>query len=229
MKSNHNYKKGIYFFCIIFFAFIASCSKMNDLHDVYLRRGETIYVGKPDSVIFFAGKKRVKLRYWESDPKAAKLAVYWLSRTDSIILDIPPHLAKDSVEVIIPNLPEYSYSFELITMNKDYKNRSVPFQSSGNSYGDNFQSNLTNRGIKYTANPLLNKLTITWIGAVEKGIGTEVVYVNKDGDSEVKFVPMSEKSTVINDWSREAKYRTLFLPEPSAIDTFYTEFKTINP
>lgn len=228
MKSNYIYKMA-YLLYIVFFCILASCLKMNDLHDIYLRRGETIYVGKPDSVIFFAGRERVKLRYWESDPKATKLAIYWLSRTDSIILDIPSHLAKDSVEVIIPNLPEYGYSFDLVTMNKDYGNRSVPLQSSGNTYGDNFQSLLTNRVMKYILDTSLNELTIAWIGAIEKGIGTEVVYINNEGDNVIKFVPMTEKSTVINDWVGEVKYRTLFLPEPSAIDTFYTELETINP
>ena len=228
MKSSLICKK-VYIFCIVLFGFLASCSKMNDLHDIYLRRGETIYVGKPDSVMIFAGKKRVKLRYWQSDSKATKLVIYWLSRTDSILFDIPYHLPKDSVEVIIPNLPEYSYTFDLVTMNKDLGNRSVALHSSGNTYGDNFQSILTNRGIKYTIDTSLNILTINWVGAVEKGIGTEVVYATTVGDKVTKFVPMSEKSTVIDNWIGEVKYRTVFLPEPTAIDTFYTVLKAVNP
>lgn len=208
---------------------LGACSKMNDLHDVYLRRGETIYVGKPDSVKIFGGKERIKIRFWSSDPKAANLVIYWLNRTDSIVFSIPPHVATDSLEVIIPNLPEYNYSFEFVTTNKIFGNKSVPLEVNGNSYGANFQSSLLDRLISSTTLLTINQLEIKWLGTIEKGIGNEITYVNTSGVSKRIYVPMSDAQTLIDsvDLLKGIKTRTLFLPEPNAIDTFYTAFKDI--
>jgi hypothetical protein len=38
---------------------------------------------------------------------------------------------------------------------------------------------------------------------------------------------MSETATVLTDFASGLNYRTLFLPEKMAIDTFYTDFKVI--
>jgi len=224
MKSNKIYK--LLNLCIVFLVLLSSCSKMNDIQDKYLKRGETIYVGKPDSVKILAGKGRVKIRYWVSDPKAAKLAVYWLSRTDSVIIDIPAHLANDSMEFIIPNLPEYNYTFELVTMNKDFKNRSVTLQKSGSSYGAMYQSTLVDRAVSYSRRRLYSTyLETQWLGSIENSIGCQLVYVNTYGGTVKRFVPTIETTTLITDLVGGVNYRTLYLPTPTAIDTFYTDFK----
>lgn len=224
MKPNYIYK--LVNLCIVLFVLLSSCSKMNDMHDQYLQRGETIYVGKPDSVKVLAGKERVKIRYWSSDPKAVKLAVYWLSRTDSVIVDIPAHSAKDPLELIIPNLPEYNYSFELVTMNKDLKNRSVTFPVSGSSYGTKFQATLINRPIKSSLK-YPTYLETLWLGAIEKGIGCELKYVNALGASVKTFVPMTDKINTITDLVGGISYRTSYIPTPTSIDTFYTAYQPV--
>lgn len=228
MKSIHKFRL-LYSLATIALFSLGACSKMDDLHDPYLKRGETIYVGKPDSLKIFAGKDRVKLRYWISDPKSAKMTVYWLSRRDSVVIDIPPHSAKDSLEYIISNLPEYTHSFEFVTSNKNFENKSVTFQAPGTAYGDNFQSSLSNRIIQSTFLPSATELKINWLGSVEKGIGSEVVYFNSNGVSMKRYVPMIDSETLIEDVdvTKGVTTRTLFLPEPTAIDTFYTAYKEI--
>lgn len=205
------------------FLFLGACSEMNDLHDPYLRRGETIYVGKPDSVKIFAGNERALIRYWASDPKAAKLVVYWLSRTDSMVFDIPSHHPAEALEVMLTNLPEYNYTFELETLNEDYKYRSVTLEASGNTYGSFFQNSLRNRLVSSTEFSD-SQLQIEWLGAIENAIATEIVYMDTLGATSTVFAPMSEAVTVIDDVDNSVEYRTLFLPEENAIDTFYTEF-----
>src|SRR5690554_2206975 len=93
LKNRHIMKSKYEFFsflavCIFTVSVLSSCSKMNDLHDEYLKRGEQIYVGQPDSAKIFPGNERALLRYWTSDPKASKLLVYWNARQDSLLLDI---------------------------------------------------------------------------------------------------------------------------------------------
>ena len=226
MKSNNICQTGYIYILLLLIFSVSACSKMNDLHNKYLQNGEMIYVGKPDSVVAFAGKERVKLRYWVTDPKAVKMVIYWSSRTDSMVIDIPAHLAKDSLEVIIPNLPEKSYSFELVTMNKNNSDRSVPKDIIGHSYGDVFQSIIGSRTTK-DASKFPEGIFINWLNAPEKSIGCELIYVDTLGNSVKRFVPDSVTETTITDAAGGIKYHTLFLPEVSAFDTFYTDLEEV--
>lgn len=200
----------------------SSCSKMSDLQDRYLNQGETVYVGQPDSAKTFPGNGRILLRYWSSDPKATKLMVYWNFRHDSISLNIPSKSPTDFVDVLIPNLPEKKYSFELVTMNSELGDRSVPLKISGDAYGSKFQSSLTDRNFKYSAYLTPQKVQIDWSGAIEKGIGSELSYTNTSGQTVKVYVPMSQFVTVLDNFNGGLLLRTAYLPAKTAIDTFYT-------
>lgn len=226
MKSKNI--NGLIYILGIALVLMASCSKMNDIQDKYLRKGETIYVGKVDSAKVFAGRERVMLRYWFSDTRATKLMVYWNSRTDSLLLDVPVSSNKDSVDVIISNLTEDNYLFELITMNSAMKDKSIPYQVGGNVYGDEYQATLSNRGIdKITFNHTTGKCIITWLGSVEDGIACDLAYTDTLGNEITRRIPMGGDTTVLNGLDKDLKYRTLFLPEAQAIDTFYTEYESV--
>lgn len=207
---------------------ISSCSKMNDLHDGYLKKGETIYVGQPDSVKVFAGNGRVLLRYWVSDPKAAKMLIYWNSRQDSMIVDIPSNTGKQPIDVIVPDLSENKYFFQLITLDKDMKNPSIPLEASGDAYGDRFQASLLDRKMMYANQSGTSQLTIRWHGAAERGLGTNLKYKNTAGEEVERFVRMDEFSTILPDFKSDLTFRTSFLPDTNSIDTFYTEYRPVN-
>ena len=221
--------KNIYNLCILVFALllIGACTKMNDFHDGYLKDGETLYVGKVDSAKIFPGKGRIVLRYWISDPKAKKLVIYWKSRTDSLLIDVPDRPVGSPLEITIPNLDEGDYLFEMITRNKDMKNPSVVFYIGGRAYGQKFQASLTDRLIKEAVFLPSGAAEIRWFGAVENALGTELVYTNKAGVEVQKFIPIGENITTITDLASNVKYRTLFLPVPTAIDNFYTDYQPV--
>jgi hypothetical protein len=107
-----------------------------------------------------------------------------------------------------------------------YGHRSLPFEVTGNVYGDRFQETLINRSIVSTTPVINGNLTINWSASVAYGICCNLIYTNVDGDQVTKEVPMSETTTVLADFASGLKYNTLFIPEPTAIDTFYTDFKT---
>ena len=75
--------------------------------------------------------------------------------------------------------------------------------------------------------PLTGKLTINWLGTVEKSIGCDIEYTNITGGKVKKRVPTTENVTIYTDVARDLKYRTLYLPEKTAIDTFYTVYKSV--
>lgn len=218
--------KNIYHLCMLLLAFVlvSSCEKMNDFHDEYLKKGETLYVGKVDSAKVFAGKGRLLIRYWLSDPKAKKMVLYWKSRSDSMILDIPEKPPGEPLEVAIPDLEENNYLIEMINKNKDMKNPSVVFQIGGRVYLQKFQASLVDRQIRTAVFLPSGAAEIRWLGAVEKSIGTELVYTNKSGIEVQKFISIDENITTLSDLGTNLRYRTLFLPEETAIDTFNTEF-----
>lgn len=207
---------------------IYSCSKMDGTYDQFLKQGENIYLGRVDSAKVFTGKKRVKFRYWSSDPKSTELMVYWSSRGDSFQISVPSKLKSDSAEFIVPNLPEGILSFELVMMNKNLPYKSMPFNISNRVYGDQFQASLIDRFIKTKQYDLLTKkLNIAWYGTIQNAIGCELVYTGLNGIKMLEIVPSGESTTIIEGVEGDLKYRTVYLPEPLSIDTFYTPYKGI--
>jgi len=201
-----------------------SCSKMNDLHQGYLDEGEIIYAAKVDSVASHAGKARIQLEMFIVSQRIDKLRVYWNDKNDSVDVTVGNQIG--TKKIMLENLQEKNYIFQLISFDK-FGNPSLPFEATGKVYGSNFQSTLTNRVIKSKTAVVSGKTTITWSGTVDKGVRCDLTYLNLDNVSVSKKIPMSELSTVISDFKSDMKYRTLFLPEPTAIDTFYTDYKSI--
>ena len=217
--------KFFYVVTILLVLVTSACSDMNELHDKYLATGEKIYVGRPDSAKVFAGENRLLLRYWVSDPKSKKMVIYWQLRNDSILVDVPAN--RDSVDLILSNLPENNYNFELVTMKEDFTYRSVTLHVSGNSYGEQYQSTLEHHLIKSATLISLEQMEIEWFSANDNEVGNEVVYLGKSGDTVSKFIPFDETVTNIDDYSGDLRYRTIYLPEENAIDSFYTEYQPI--
>jgi hypothetical protein len=213
---------------IVLSLLLYACSDMNDLHREYMERGETIYIGKVDSAEIYGGRNRAKLKYWSSDPRATKLRVYWMSRKDSAEFSIPPGGGKDAVEADIPNITENSHSFELVTFTSDLKYRSIADVENANIYGARYQSSLRDRSILSALYSEAKKeWTITWLGAVENGISSDITYTDSTGVVITRSVPMSETQTIIKYPAKDLKYRTRFLPDAKAIDIFYTEFRPL--
>jgi hypothetical protein len=209
---------------------ITGCSKMNDLHDRYLKEGETIYVSRIDTASVTPGRNRASIRYVNLDPKVARLLVYWRTRQDSAIFDVPVSSMGDTLTAVIENLPEDSYNFELVTMNKESKYPSIPYETSGKTYGEKFQATLLDRPV--IAKELVdedNTLTIKWARAPQFAVENELTYRNVDGETVRRKVPLSEALTVLTDVAGDVEYRTLFLPEAKAIDTFTTGVRPLEP
>lgn len=208
---------------------ISSCSKMDATYDQFLKKGENIYLGRIDSAKIFAGKNRVKFRYWSSDPKSTGLMVYWASRGDSLMTDVPDKLKSDSVDLIIPDLPEGILSFEMIMTNKTLPYKSMPFNTSSRVYGEQYQASLIDRYMKTIEYDNLTKeLTIVWYGTIPNAVACELRYADPEGNVTTRMVPSTEGVTVVDRAAKELAYRTLYVPEPTAIDTFYTPFKEVD-
>jgi len=224
-------KKMIWIWIVLVSIGYYGCSDMNSLHDPYLKRGETIYVSTADSVKVFPGKNRVKISYYNYDPKVAKLTVYWDFRAGSASFDVPTGKLGEEIEVIVDNLEEKQYTFELVTSNREGRYPSVPVYISGPVYGTSYTASLSNR--KITNASIIpfagNMISINWANAPEGMVGVELSYRNSSNVETVLKIPNSEASTRLMDAaSDEVMYRTLHLPAENCIDTFYTNYTAVN-
>lgn len=223
MKINYLY---IIFILALVVLISPSCTKMNDLHQKYLDEGEIIYAAKVDSVAPGAGNKRIQLKMFIISQRIETIRIFWNDYKDSS--DVAVGNQTGSKVKILENMAEKGYIFQFVSLDK-FGHRSLPFETVGKVYGPNFQSTLNNRSIKSQTALAGGKITIVWSGPVDKGVRSDLVYTSTDNLQITRKVPMSETTTILTDVSKDLRYNTLFLPEPTAIDTFYTSFKNVIP
>lgn len=230
--KNLNIVRGLLLLSIILGS---ACSEMNDLHDVYLKDGEKIYVGRIDSLKAFSGRERSLIQYWITDPRVKSLHILWNQRQDSIVVPVPAHDPADSIEFIIGDgngIIEEGDHTVFIYSYDDKGHRSIKFETLVNVYGDRYQATLMNRPVSSVVLKEDNSLTITWSGSFSKDeIGIQMSYLDNSGKPVESIIPSNilAKPVVFNDINvtKPISYKTLYTPEKFAIDTFYTEVEPI--
>lgn len=218
------YKKIMLAACVALGTY--ACSDMEEYKELYLKGGEISYTGKIDSVKVYSGHERVMIEgLFVSDPKVTGCIIYWNTKTDS--LDVPINRTEgiDTLRQII-NLPENLYNFELYTYDQ-YGNRSVPVYASGESYGANFMSQLSNRALRGETVANSNGLTINFL-PVDQTLGpiyTVVSYTDSNGREDTVHVDVNEESINIADYKygTSFKYYTQYVPDTLCIDVFDSE------
>jgi hypothetical protein len=182
------------------------------------------------SLTAYAGKDRVKL-LWElpGDTKVSRCTVYWNNGKDSISVNILPGISRDSL--IIGKLQQGSYTFYLAVFDSK-GNSSDKVSVNGNAYGEKYADSLKNRSIrKADYNVVKGAVDITWNDAAKGAVGTEVFFKDSTGELRNVFVPVYYTNSTIKSFNTSKdsviRYRTLFLPDITAIDTFYTSYDTL--
>lgn len=214
---------------------IAGCGDMNELHQIYLDRGETIYTGAVDSLEVRGGLNRVQLK-WEmnADPRIKDLVIRWNNRADSVVLPIdrsePERVGifKDSL-ILDKNLSEGSVLFQLYTRD-DLGHTSVLREVTGEVYGDNFAASAAlklPRKIEavQTISTTSVKIVFAEVDQLTM-VTTKVFYTcydeNPDGEEKVVEVPNEETELLLEGirLGDEIQYQGTFLPEINALDAF---------
>jgi hypothetical protein len=210
---------------------MTGCSKFDAYKDKYLQAGSISYPGIIDSVTVLSGKNRVMLKgLIVADPKLVKYRVFWNSRNDSIEGFIHPTGSVDTFKAMIDNLTEGALTFEIRTYDRD-GNISVPVTLTGNVYGEIYQSSLTTRGITKAEVQPDNSALINWadVNADAGVIGMQVKFTDNsdiDHDTLLQSTAAGLSSSLPDFKSGTSiSYRTAFLPNKAAIDTFYTDYQ----
>lgn len=209
-----------------------SCSGLDPMNEYesFLEGGEIIYSGKVDSVRVHSGKDRIQLSMLlMSDPKIKKVKVYWNNHTDSAEFPVMRTSGVDSLNLMLSELEEGVYNFEIFTMDED-GNISVPVYASGKVYGDRYVENLL-----YT--PLLeprwygytDSALVEWGNRDISAIGDVIKYIDKTGTTQTMIIAPETELTEIENYKpgTTIQYQTMYMPEPTAIDTFYTALQTV--
>ncbi|WP_106832150.1 DUF4998 domain-containing protein [Parabacteroides pacaensis] len=203
--------------------FLASCEDFMDIHQEYIEGGEIIYAPKPDSISFIAGKGRILFRCRAyNSPNVKTVNVYWNDGADSLIIPVTFNAGLDSIEQVLDNMPEKSYTFN-VRMVDNFGHNSLTVTNFGSSYSDAYLATLNNRRIKNVA--LTDKGgIIDWYSAPEGLVRNEVRYTKNDGTLAIAQMPEKDYSVTCPDIKAGSffEYRSLYIPEEEAIDTFAT-------
>ncbi|WP_298645702.1 DUF4998 domain-containing protein [uncultured Proteiniphilum sp.] len=211
------------------------CSDMNDVHKEFLQDGERVYIGKVDSMRVLPGDERFMLRFWVSDPRAKSVTFYWVPEDDSLYYELHRVSPYDPFEVIIggsgstKTINEGSYTLQAITSD-NLGHYSLRTEKNINVYGEKYRSSLLNRVLNASEyDEEQNSLKLEFSGPFnEDDTGVEVRYTDMEGvENTVRFVDSLLTSPVFIsgfDVPKGVSYRTMYLPDSLAIDTFYTAY-----
>lgn len=237
-----NLKKYRIFIFLLGIGFIISaCDKMEDGYMEFTKGGEIIYLGKADSVKTFSGKNRIKVSWLLiSDPKIIKSVIYWNEKADSAIVNIQRTAGVDTVSVLLNNMQEQTYNFEIYNYDAA-GHSSIKEEAIGTVYGNNYAETITNRSFESAEYDHTTKsVNVNWYGAATEAVVVEMVYTDINGAQKtIKDFRTVEPTNPLNPYTFPTvtnmpkykkgttfKYRTGYLPKTNAIDTFYTEFTT---
>jgi hypothetical protein len=209
--------------CLMVFVF--ACENMNSIHEEYIKRGETIYIGAADSIKVHSGLYKIAFE-WKinADPRITKAIIYWNQRDTSV--SIPVVRISESemwLTALLNNIAEGEYIFEF-EMQDDNGNISKSTEISGTVLGDVYVENLRNRGVKELAKLVTGDMQITWeaVSATATSLLHSVVeYVDIEGKTVKIEVPNDEDVTLLNglETGNEIEIYSIHLPE-NGLETF---------
>ena len=208
--------------------FATSCGDMLEDIQPYLDEGEKVYVGKLDSVTIFSGRNRVMITgIMPYGTTQTKCVINWIDPqggTGSKEFSVNRVNANEEFEFLVDNLLEGQYDFRIYTYDgKD--NSSVRVESGGYSYGEVYETALVGRNIGSISLDE-NGGTINWQERNTGLVRSEIRYTDKDGAIRNISIPADESSVSCPGapGKGEFEYRSVYIPEESSIDEFYTDW-----
>lgn len=205
-----------------------SCKKMGSTYEPYIGSGEKIYAVKPDSLKASPGKGRIGLS-WLRNPKVTRAVILWNDGANRYEHKIQGQENDRWENVIIENLSEGSYQFEVYTYDHE-GNASINVTTSGIVYGDDYGQFLLNIGVKAAVVSKANAY-VDWYEAPDDAVAMELTYTDREGGSRTVRDPIAVKRSVLEDYLANSaiRYRTLHVPGGIAIDTFYSNYEEFIP
>lgn len=208
--------------------FLASCSKMDASYKDFVKPNGINYVGKADSLKINSGRNRVEISWLRgTDPNATTAVIYWNNGKDSVTVPVSAGSPDDTISVIINDLPENTYTFNIFTYDK-YGHSSVRVDALGSSYDSLYESKLLVRLIDEVVQDG-DDAVVKWFAADATSFASEIKYTDINGDARQMVVSTGIDSTVLEDFQfgTSIYFRSMYKPDSLCIDTFYTAFDSL--
>jgi len=214
-------------FALLITLLLTACTDMADTYQQFTKDGETIYIAKADSIKAAGGEYRIGISWLVSDPKVYSYKMYWNNHRDSLVNTITKTNGIDTVRIMLNGMREDVHQFDIFMYDKS-GNSSVRAFAIGRVYGENYQTSLLTRTYKSIVRKGTSAI-IQWSESAATVLRVEVEYKDATNIQRSRFVPKEVQLDTLKNFpvGGTLRYRTAFLPEPAALDTFYTSFTSV--
>ena len=202
------------------------CEKYDTDYKNFLDEKEIVYPGRVSSITYKAGNLRTALQWHASpDPNIDKYVITWDNGASSMEVKATTHNPADIVSVIVPNLKEYVYAFNVNSYDSK-GNKSVGREINNvRVYGAVYQSTLLNRSYDATTPYVLNPngtLQLNFTKADSTNFSTTIRYTNTNDVVEDRELAADQSSITIPNYKSKTAitFRSSYKPEKGAIDAF---------
>jgi len=208
---------------------MSSCKKLDFNYRQFIGDGEITYTGKADSLKVRGGDQRAELSWLlVADPKVTSYKIYWDNRQDSTSGTLVKTDNVDTVKVMLENLEEKVYEFEIFLLDHE-GNSSVASSAVGQVWGDRYRDGLVNRVFRTPRVMPNNELELEWSWAETTLLYSEVKFQDINNKTVTHIVMPDAKFDTIRNFKAGNTFevRSVFQPDSSAIDTFYSEYVSV--
>jgi hypothetical protein len=182
--------------------FWIGCDDNNSLHQQYLDRGETIYIGAVDSIAASPGYNKVRFDWKTStDQRISKTIFYWSQTQSDSLFEVSigkTDIGKTKSETY--ELKEGVYNFEVFNEDRD-GNRSLTQTVIVEIYGESYRESLRNMNVlSINVSADDTQLTVKWAG-IESSLMqyTTVQYLRYTGENPAPIhVENTDTETIIS-------------------------------
>lgn len=196
--------KKIYIILVSALALVAaSCAKQDTVYKEFIKDGGFIYPAKPVNISAERGFRRIVL-HWDKpmDPSICTAKLFWDSRTQSMDFNYADY-ADGSVSVVIPDLEDRSYTFEVVNYDAA-DNHSIAVEITSSPFGDSWLVSHTERTV--LSSEMDGSDAVISLGKVmDEMVATKFRFITASGQT-VEKVFSSDESTVRLPNAKKWKY-----------------------
>lgn len=184
----------------------------------------TVTIPTVDGITARPGKERAQIEVEVLNNLIKTIRIIRMDNGE--FMDVDVNFKTGTFTTYYENLAEDSYSFRIISIDQ-FGMESEPTNVNIRVYGATYQSQISPRDIAVTT-AFGNGLAVAWGNAGDNFV--DLTYTTIEGEQKNQRIDIGAQYTYILDYLpvTEFSYTTGYLPEPAAVDTFYTEIHTVS-
>ncbi len=226
------YYINILFGILLLSAAMLSCQNTEDTFEEYFSNNQVSEVGAPLAVTSRSGTGRIEfLLAISADPRIKKGIVEWVESgvEKNAEFEVNRDVSgMDTLAISLSNIEEGIKKFTFTLFDTDGR-ASKQLSESAMIYGSIFEADLIARRVSKmqtfsTSDPQIDSLVIEWAQALPEVLETVFVYTDQNDQEQTVTVEATDERTIIKGYNRSVNYsyKTRYIPEPEALDTYWS-------